>query len=76
MKHAEYAGVQIVCAWKQQETQNFLRIKLPLYYSNPPHRQNDVSNFLYAMSKFCSPPNEKILAAVYTWLIFLKVLAF
>lgn len=66
MKHAEYAGLQIVCVWKQQETRNFLGIKLPLYYSNPPHRQNYVSNFLYAMLKFCSPPNEKILAAVYT----------
>lgn len=52
MKHAEYAGHQVVCGGKQQERRIFLGIKLPLYYSNPPHRQNDVPDFLYTMLKF------------------------
>lgn len=78
MKHAEYAGHQVVCGGKQQERRIFLGIKLPLYYSNPPHRQNDVPDFLYTMLKFWSPPNEKFIgcSVYFTWLIFLKVLAF
>lgn len=77
MKHAEYAGLQIICVWKQQETRKFLGINLPHYYNNPPHRQNYVSHFLYSMLNFSSPPIGKILATVYTWLdLFLNFLKF